>query len=192
MHIDSDATLSSLDPATMAMLIAADPTLQGDLRSDHAGETGAVAIYRGILALSKDQAIRQFAEHHLATERGHLEKMDRLLPRDQRSLLLPLWRIAGWLTGFLPTLVGAHAVYATIDAVETFVDHHYEAQICKLPDHGAGGVLRALLQECQADEVHHRDEARMLGGPRAGALLRAWQWLVGKGSALAVNAAQRI
>ena len=32
-----------------------------DLRSDHAGETGAVAIYRGILAISQSNEIRSFA-----------------------------------------------------------------------------------------------------------------------------------
>ena len=35
--------------------------LLGELRSDQAGETGAVAIYRGILWVSKDASIRRFA-----------------------------------------------------------------------------------------------------------------------------------
>ncbi len=51
--------------------------LLGELRSDQAGETGAVAIYRGILWVSKDASIRRFAEHHLLTEQDHLQK-DRL------------------------------------------------------------------------------------------------------------------
>ena len=42
------------------------------MRSNHAGETGAVWIYKGILTVSRDPAIRLFAEHHLATEQTHL------------------------------------------------------------------------------------------------------------------------
>ena len=95
-----------------------------DLRTDHAGEVGAVMIYRGILAVTRDAGVRHFAQEHLATEAGHLAQIEPLLAPHQRSRLLPLWRIAGWLTGALPALVGPRAVYATIEAVETFVDQH--------------------------------------------------------------------
>lgn len=118
--------------------------------------------------------------------------MDDLLPRRPRSILLPVWCVAGWPTGFLPALAGSNVAYATIDAVETFVDHHYEEQIGKLPEHGPGGALRVLLVECQADEVHHREEARGLTAARRGALLRARSWAVGFGSARAVAAARRV
>jgi ubiquinone biosynthesis monooxygenase Coq7 len=168
-------------------LAALPPNLLGDLRSDHAGETGAVMIYRGILAGTRDPAVRQFATAHLATEQRHLDLLAALLPPEHRSVLLPLWRVAGWLTGFLPALAGTRAVYATVDGVETYVDTHYEDQIRKLPD----GRLRALLMECQADEVHHRDEAR--GAlPAPGRLLRAWAWFAGFGSKAAVAAARRV
>lgn len=181
-----------LDARTIAGVAHDIPGLVGDLRSDHAGETGAVAIYLGILALARDPQVRQFARRHLATEREHLARFDDLLPPNQRSALLPIWRVAGWLTGALPAAFGADAVYATIDAVETFVDHHYEEQIRKLPADGPGGALRALLISCQADEVHHRDEARIAHAGAAGPATRGWQWLVGTGSALAVAAARRV
>jgi ubiquinone biosynthesis monooxygenase Coq7 len=160
--------------------------LVGDLRSDHAGETGAVMIYRGILAGCGDPAVRAFASAHMATEQGHLELLEGILVPAERSVLLPIWRVAGWLTGFLPSLFGAQAVFATIDAVETFVDHHYEEQIVKLPN----GALRAALVKCQADEVHHRDEARDLTEAPPGWLMRAWVWMVGAGSKAAVSAAR--
>lgn len=149
-------------------------------------------IYRGILAGSRDPAIRAFAEAHMATEQGHLDLLDGLLPAGQRSALLGIWRVAGWLTGFLPALAGSRATYATIDAVETFVDHHYEEQIRKLGTTGPAGALRDALILCQADEVHHRDEAREKQTARAGVLLGAWMWAVGAGSKAAVSAARRI
>jgi ubiquinone biosynthesis monooxygenase Coq7 len=182
----------SINATDLRQLSSSVPGLIGDIRSDHAGETGAVMIYRGILAGSRDPAVRRFAEAHMATEQGHLDLLDTLLPSGQRSVLLPVWRLAGWLTGFLPTLGGSHAVYATIDAVETFVDHHYEEQIRKLPPDGPGGALRAALCICQADEVHHRDEARALRGSSHTGLLRLWVWAVGAGSKAAVSAARRL
>ncbi len=65
-------TAASLDSGTVAGLAGGVPGLIGDLRSDHAGETGAVAIYLGILAVSHNPQIRQFAREHQATEREHL------------------------------------------------------------------------------------------------------------------------
>jgi ubiquinone biosynthesis monooxygenase Coq7 len=41
--------------------------LEQELRSDHAGETGAVYIYKGIIAvatLRQDSELIHFAEHH--------------------------------------------------------------------------------------------------------------------------------
>ncbi len=166
--------------------------LVGELRSDHAGETGAVMIYRGILAVSRDPGVRQFSERHKATEQGHLDLLEALLPPAQRSRLLPIWRVAGWLTGAIPAVFGPRAVYATIAAVEPFVDHHYQEQIDRLDAEAIHADIRAMLEHCRLEEVHHRDEAREMEEAPAGALLRFWAGLVGAGSAAAVSAARRI
>lgn len=163
-----------------------------ELRSDHAGETGAVAIYRGILTVSRNAEIRSFAEEHLSTERRHLERLEAVLPRWDRSVFLPLWRIAGFLTGALPAQFGRRAIYATIDAVESFVDHHYAAQVERLTREQIHPDIRDLLEQCRQDEVHHRDEAREAGDGRGGIAIRAWAWLVTRGSAAAVSLARRI
>ena len=139
-----------------------------DLRSDHAGEVGAVAIYRGILAVSRNSDLRHFAQAHLASERQHLEIIESLLPRRSRSLLVPLWRIAGFLTGALPAFFGPAAVYATIDAVETFVDRHYAEQIDRLSHEREFAELRAQLERCRLDEVRHLARRHRLGDCRRG------------------------
>jgi demethoxyubiquinone hydroxylase (CLK1/Coq7/Cat5 family) len=166
--------------------------IERDLRSDHAGETGAVAIYAGVLAVTRDPALRNFAQRHQATEREHLRRVEDWLPPDRRSRLLPAWRVAGWLTGALPALFGPRAVYATIAAVETFVDRHYQDQIDHLRAHTGPDDLLPMLQACQADECAHRDEAATAAGGPPGWLLRAWCAGVGAGSAGAVALARRV
>ena len=177
-----------------------------ELRTDHAGETGAVMIYRGVLAVSRDPHLREFAQHHLETERGHLALIEQILPARRRSSLLPLWRLSGWLTGALPAFAGPRAVYATIQAVETFVDRHYADQVelidtllnaaapARPPnatpareDTAALISLRALLEQCRLDEVAHRDDAAARWDRNPSWLIRLWQALVGHGSEWAVS-----
>jgi 3-demethoxyubiquinol 3-hydroxylase len=176
------------------------PALWAELRSDQAGETGAVNGHRAILAFSRDAAVREFASRHLATEQEHLRLINAWLPPARRSRLLPVWRLAGWVTGALPALVGRSAVFQTIAAVETFVDHHYADQlrmIDALPSDPRRAELRALLEACRADEVAHRDEAHQLSqgtDPQAasGLTARAWTAVVGAGSAAGVSLARRL
>lgn len=169
--------------------------LERELRSDHAGETGAVYIYRGIAAVARwrgDAELIGFAERHGITESEHLQLIEDLQPPVRRSYLLGPWRVAGWLTGALPALFGRRAVYATIAAVETFVDQHYQQQIDHLERHGGPEGLLPLLLRCQSDERHHRDEAAALTGELPSWPLRAWCALVGAGSAAAVVLARRV
>lgn len=188
--------------------------LMRELRSDHAGETGAVMIYRGILAVTRDSALRAFALHHLETEQMHLALVNDVLPARWRSRLLPLWRLSGWLTGALPACFGARAVYATIEAVETFVDRHYAAQVTMIdallepaaPAADPRGTeialdaqtridlqrLRDLLEQCRLDEVAHRDDAAARWDGRGNGRLKAWRLMVGSGSSIAVSICRRL
>ena len=170
--------------------------LVGDLRSDHAGETGAVWIYRGILSVSFNRSVREFAERHLVSERRHLREIEVLLPPAHRSRLLPIWRVAGFITGALPALAGSRTVFHTVEAVEAFVDTHYAAQIRKIgPNEGPHkslAAIRAILVDCRGDEIDHFNEARKLAISRPGPVGRLWCALVALGSQLAVACARRI
>ena len=81
-----------------------------ELRSDHAGETGAVYIYKGIRAVARwrqDAELLAFARQHGDTEAEHLHLMEDWLPAERRSRLLVPWRMAGWMTGRCPHCLAA-------------------------------------------------------------------------------------
>lgn len=142
-----------------------------------------------------------FAQGHLATEAAHLAAIELLLARRHRSRLLPPWRAAGWLTGALPAWVGPRAVDATIEAVETFVDHHCTEQIAaidRLDPALAQAPLQALqaqLHSFRADEIDHRDDAAARFDRHAvpaSPVLRLWIWAVVAGSRSAVKICRRV
>ena len=169
-----------------------DKALLAELRSDHAGEYGAVAIYQGILTVTRSPEVRHFAQTHLATEARHLAFMEALLPRPQRTHLLPLWKVSGWLLGALPALLGPRAVYLTIEAVEQFVEGHYQHQLAMLAGKSALQELRTELAHCCADEIAHQQDAAARYQQPPGLLARWWMGIVGQGSAAAVALAKRL
>jgi len=103
-----------------------------------------------------------------------------------------------------PACFGPRAVFATIEAVETFVDRHYAVQLVLIDalvqqppvQDAAGGrsphplpdlpSLRTLLEQCRQDEVAHRDDAAARRDGRDGWALAAWKQVVGRGSEAAV------
>jgi 3-demethoxyubiquinol 3-hydroxylase len=158
-------------------------------------------IYRGILATTRSDAVRHFAQEHLGTEAAHLATIEPMLEPRHRSSLLPLWRVAGWLTGALPALAGPRAVYATIEAVETFVDLHYTEQIDAIDrldparEQAALQAVRAQLHSFRADEIDHRNDAAARFAPSAAPaspVLRVWIRAVDAGSRIAVKICRRV
>ncbi|MGF1453868.1 MAG: demethoxyubiquinone hydroxylase family protein [Alphaproteobacteria bacterium] len=166
--------------------------MMADLRTDHAGETGAVAIYRGVLAVSRDPEVVAFAREHMATERSHLALMERLVPPSRRSRFLPLWRLAGFMTGALPALFGPRAVFITVEAVERFVDRHLSEQIEALEARDPAHPLIASLRACRDDELRHLEEAAARHGGAVPLAGRMWGALIEAGSRVAVALARRI
>lgn len=175
--------------------------LDRELSSNMAGETGAVHIYVGAASALKfrgDAATetRQFIEEHRSTEQEHLELFEQLLPSHKFTKLLPIWRAAGFTLGFIPALLSDRALFLTVQAVESFVEVHYNEQIEPLREHGRCPELVRLLEHCCADEIHHKDDAAMRAGSdgdNTPALMeRSWMKLVGIGSAVAAEVARRV
>lgn len=133
------------------------------LRVDHAGETGAVAIYRGQRAVLEKARGRQRIAGQLAEmeaqEAQHLARFDALLNehRVRPTALAPFWRLAGYALGAGTALLGEKAAHACTEAVENVIEQHYAAQIAELSDREPD--LTAELTKFRDEELQHRDQA---------------------------------
>ncbi|WP_411287223.1 demethoxyubiquinone hydroxylase family protein [Phenylobacterium sp.] len=137
------------------------------LRVDHAGELGAVSIYRGQRAVFGDapgnaRIAGQLAEME-AHEAVHLARFDRLLTERQvrPTALTPLWRLAGFALGAGTALMGDKAAHACTEAVETVIEEHYAGQVAELAEREP--ELAAELARFREEELAHRDLAREEG-----------------------------
>jgi len=133
------------------------------LRVDHAGELGAVHIYRGQRAVlgeapAHDRIVGQLNEMQ-DQEAAHLAAFDQLLTdhRVRPSLLTPLWRMAGFALGAGTALLGDKAAHACTEAVENVIEQHYAAQIAELAE--AEPDLAERLSQFRDEELAHRDLA---------------------------------
>ncbi len=133
------------------------------LRVDHAGELGAVHIYRGqnaVFAAAPAHAdmARQMAEHE-RQEQVHLSAFDEILTRRgvRPTALTPLWRLAGFALGAGTALMGEKAAHACTEAVESVIEQHYAEQIEEV--RAREPELAVELQRFRDDEIAHHDHA---------------------------------
>ena len=131
------------------------------IRVDHAGETGAVEIYRGQIQAAKLRGadtveLEEMMEH----EQRHLEYFEML--KRQRKLpetaLMPLWRIAGYGLGFVSGLLGKQAMAQVTHSVETVIDAHYQEQIEWAKSNGEDNMA-SFMEDFRLDEDEHRQAA---------------------------------
>lgn len=141
------------------------------LRVDHAGELGAVSIYRGQRAVfgeapRHERIAGQLAEME-AHEALHLARFDRLLTerRVRPTALAPVWRLAGFALGAGTALMGDKAAHACTEAVETVIEEHYAGQVAEIA--GREPELAAELERFRQEELAHRDLAVQEGAREA-------------------------
>jgi ubiquinone biosynthesis monooxygenase Coq7 len=141
------------------------------LRVDHAGEFGAVHIYRGQLAIfgASEETARTAAiiEDMEAGERAHLETFDQLLlERAVRpTVMAPIWRAAGYALGAATALMGERAAHACTAAVEEVIEEHYARQGEALAD--LDPALAETVERFRLDEAGHRETALAEGAEQA-------------------------
>lgn len=138
------------------------------LRVDHAGEHGAVCVYRAQLRLARWTApgllteIEAFIAHEMRHRALFAAELAR---RDQahcpsHALCAALGTVLGTITG----LLGRHAIAAATVAIERVVLRHVAAQIAALEtsDPAAVAILLDIVEEEQ--EHHDRSVAHLRGG----------------------------
>lgn len=165
------------------------------LRVDHAGELGAVHIYRGqqaVLAGSpRHAALAERLAEMESHEARHLARLDALLieRRARPSLLAPVWRAAGFTLGATTALIGARAAHACTEAVETVIEGHYGRQIDELA--GREEPLAAELAGFRDEEIAHREEA-VAGGAREAPAYGLLSGLIRGGCRAAIRLAETL
>ena len=142
---------------------AAQRKLDEMIRVDHAGEFGAVQIYRGQRAVfdaigSKSHTAAIIAEME-AGEAEHLKKFDGLIAERgvRPTLLAPMWRVAGFGLGAVTALMGERAAHACTEAVEEVIEQHYADQIQALGD--SEPDFAATITQFREDELAHKETA---------------------------------
>ena len=165
------------------------------LRVDHAGEHGAVAIYRGQRAvfsrLPHKARIRDLLEDMEAGEQHHLAEFDRLLTerRVRPTALGPLWHAAGWGLGAVTALMGERAAMACTSAVESVIEGHYAEQAeAARPTHPE---LADTFAEFREDELHHRDTA-VAGGAREAPFYQTLATTIRAGCLAAIRVSEKV
>lgn len=138
------------------------------MKVDHAGEHGAVAIYRAQRWFARWRAPDMLDEinEFLAHERGHRALFAAELHRRGRARCRSyhLCAIGGLMLGAATGLAGREAIAATTVAIERVVLRHMRAQITALEgvDAAAVATLRTIIEEEQAH--HDRSAARLTKG----------------------------
>jgi ubiquinone biosynthesis monooxygenase Coq7 len=141
------------------------------LRVDHAGEYGAVTIYRGQRAvfdvIAHKQEVAAEVRKMEEGEAEHLRAFDRLLAdRGVRpTLLAPLWNAAGFSLGAATALLGEKAAMACTAAVEEVIEKHYASQAEELA--ATDPELAAQLCAFRNDELVHKATAEAHGAAEA-------------------------
>ena len=139
------------------------------LKVDHAGEHGAVSIYRAQRWVARWRApslvseIDEFIEHeqrHEALFGAELE-----LRGVRRCRSYHLCGVGGLVLGFFTGLLGQRAIALTTQAVESVVLRHLEHQLCvlKAADPAAAAVVAKIVSD---EQEHHDRSASRLVQPR--------------------------
>ncbi|HSZ53729.1 MAG TPA: demethoxyubiquinone hydroxylase family protein [Caulobacteraceae bacterium] len=165
------------------------------LRVDHAGELGAVHIYRGQRAVLGEAPGRASTAATLAEmedhEARHLARFDELLvSRGVRpTLLAPFWRAAGFALGAGTALLGEKAAHACTDAVESVIEEHYAGQVAEIGE--LEPELAGELSEFRDDELDHQRLA-IENGAREAPGARLLTAVIRAGCRAAIKISERI
>ncbi|KAJ1742979.1 ubiquinone biosynthesis monooxygenase Coq7 [Coemansia sp. RSA 989] len=152
--LDGKLTLSSKEHAMIDQFI----------RVNQAGETAAVTIYKGQMAVLGGKAdLRELLVHMRDQEVEHLRIMDQHV-RDFKvrpTLLLPVAAAGGYVLGMVSALLGVKSAMTCTEAVETRIGLHYNDQLRDLHvlKYAELDQLKQSIAKCRDEELEHLDTA---------------------------------
>lgn len=137
-------------------------TIRRILKVNHAGEWGAICIYRAQLWFARHwyPHLVMFLEETLDHEIKHRRLFaNAMMSRQTRSCrIAKLWSYGGYVLGFVTALLGEQGIWICTFAVEETVHSHMEDQLAFLA--GRDEELHSLINIIKEEELHHLDHAR--------------------------------
>lgn len=136
------------------------------IRVNHAGEFGAIVIYKGQSAgfsLKKDQKNLALVQKMKAQEEVHFEYFDQAIKKQKvrPTLMRPIWKIGGFALGFVTAMLDEKAAMTCTTAVEEVIDEHYQNQIQNLEEEKIQDDeimdLKTKIEKFRQEELEHRD-----------------------------------
>jgi len=144
------------------MNVADQLTIARILKVNHAGEYGAIRIYRAQAWIARRiyPDLVAFLEETLGHEVLHCTMFREAMPeRGARPCrVMSLWGNGGLVLGLLTSLLGRQGIWICTAAVESTVHRHLEDQLRFLRDRDEN--LRALILSIQFEEVAHLRHAK--------------------------------
>ncbi len=152
------------------MLRAASTLAEKMIKVDHAGENGAVNIYRAQAMVSRmlrPKLVSPLRENQRHEEHHRRIFADYLCARNiRRCISYHMCGIGGFALGFVTGVMGRKAIFATTYAVEHVVLAHLNHQMTYLRE--AEPQAFACVADIYADEKAHHDSAEVgMGAPDA-------------------------
>lgn len=156
------------------------------LRVDHAGECGAIQIYKMQLFVSKifykdiTSALEEMLEH----EKEHFSIFDTILKKRniRHCYALPFWSLGGAALGLITALLGRNAIWVCTNSIESTVLHHLVWQLDFLEKNDSE-VHDAVLS-IKADEEAHQEFGQNHGTDSL--IYKPIFWVVRKSTELAI------
>jgi ubiquinone biosynthesis monooxygenase Coq7 len=152
----------------------------GLMRVNHSGEVCAQALYHGQALTARLPKVKTEMQQAAREEQDHLAWCEtRLKELDSHpSLLNPLWYGLSFGLGALAGLAGDEYSLGFVAETERQVSRHLQSHLNSLPD--SDPRSRAILQQMNTDELHHREQALAAGGRELPAPVRGVMAVVSK------------
>lgn len=132
-------------------------TVQRILKVNHAGEYGAIRIYRSQIAVAKRRCadVVPHLEHMLEHEIEHCRVFGEAMPsRMARPCrVMSFWSLGGSVLGFITAAMGRQAIWTCTAAVESTVHRHLDDQLHFLGDKDR--ELHAAILSIREEELSH-------------------------------------